>query len=1084
VDLATLRPADLGAFREMATDLRGVAASAGETAGEIRLLDELLGQVDSAEFDRLVGRLRQSEDGVQALNRYARELNQTLAIAARNSDVADPGQVANVRESIRLQREHLLAIQATIPALGQLADIERRFEASVSRDAAATIRERDAAFAQSVRTLGLYGRTVNATSAEAVGAWRSEAAAIREQAATLDLPREAMLRLEAVVQQVERAFERAQNAAHKVVPPPAPTPVPDPGAAERVDALAASTRRWTGDSQRAANAAVAVAFGIEALARSGDSADQGLRTAIRAVAAFAAPFGSEGLLVSGIAAATAAVLDFVAGTPPAAKAADLYAASLKGVRDAAGDAAIGLHALTAEQGARARLQITGQLEEARKSSALLRRDLLRLVDQGARGFDALPRFAILDPRTLSDLAKIQPLVQDLVPGLRTGAVSADQFGARLAAVADANPALRRTITQLAGMTDQIGQSDESAKNFLSTLRRVGEAQGNSFGGFATPRLTGLEGDLANARQIAEAQRASGTLGADAARTGQRAWDAYRHSQDGARFASLTFADALAASNTPAQLYAQTILRDATALARLTDGAKTAKTALDAIRDAAQAAVARAGAIGAQVATAVTPDATLVDAYAAAVSGVGAQYVRLSALIDAQGGPLRANIDLVREWAAVAGDVDRLLADTLKNVRLPDVRITPEIDVRALTDTPIPPVVLPFTAEQTTLRQDAENAVARFQALVDAQGEVKIRLGLAEAAGDATGAVEQRRALVEVTRQIDAAKAAVARYAAALPADQQADFWKRIGGDANGAANAITRATSAAAQFAARMSAVGDAVRGVLGIAEAFGQVDEATRRTVDGIANTIGALGRAGDVLDKIQAKDPTAGIGSLFTSLTGIGSIIGVIGGAVGLISGLFNRGPSATERALRSNEDALERLRAEMGALRVTLGSLTVGQAAAQSLASNRTLQTTLRMPGFITDNGEAYRAVVDQLHGLGLTFGQLNALAQQFDISLINDKGRVVAGAFQQLADVLALQREKMLQLDASIAGITDRLAQRADIFDVGDDPARQFADQITALAQVAAGTDLAHAFEGRERLHGRGPRDRRADDPAPL
>jgi hypothetical protein len=56
-------------------------------------------------------------------------------------------------------------------------------------------------------------------------------------------------------------------------------------------------------------ALVGVGFGLESLARGGDSASSGLRTALRSVATFATFFGPEGFIVAGVAAVTAGILD-------------------------------------------------------------------------------------------------------------------------------------------------------------------------------------------------------------------------------------------------------------------------------------------------------------------------------------------------------------------------------------------------------------------------------------------------------------------------------------------------------------------------------------------------------------------------------------------------------------------------------------------------------------------------------------------------------------------------------------------------------------------------------------------------------
>jgi hypothetical protein len=1043
LDLGALRPGDLGALRAMADEVRGVAVAADDTVGELRLLDEIIGQVDAAAFDRLVGGVRQTEAGVQALTRYARELNQTLALAARNSDVTDPAQVANVRESIRLQREHLAAIQASIPALGQLADIERTFEASVSRGATSALRERDQAFAAQLRTLGLYGRTLDATSADAVASWRTEAAAVRALGADLDVPREAMLRLDATVQQVERSFTRAQNAARRVVPPIDPTPVPNPRAAESVNAVTTDLTRFRGESARAANAAVAVAFGIEALARAGDGAESGLRTALRAVAAFAAPFGVQGLLVSGIAAAAAAILDFTQRAGASETAAKAYGDQLRYIREQADGAHGALVNLSTAQLAQRRLTLADDLRKAREEAVAVRRELVSGLTPATGVRSGLQLFQS------NELRQLQGLVAADAAALDRGAISAADFGQRLAEVGTRYPDLTPVARGFLDLTQTLQATTLAAREAEQGLQQAATVPGRAPDGRF---VTALRAQIEQQRALNAAQRTGGVVERDALQTAARAFADWQATRRGAADGQLTFTEALKASNTEAQRMAQALQADARELTRLTDGAKAAKDALQSMQD-------RTGLLTLRVRVLADTNAPA-DLQAQAVAELGTEYARTAALAQRLAAAGRDNTRVLEQQAIQARALDDVVARAVEGFRPPDVRVTPQLDVRALTDVPVPPVTVPFTASQVLLQQLAENAFATVQRLTTQQGQVEIQVGFADIGG--TGQAEARRALAAVNADLERARAALARYVAGLAPAQQAEFWQRIGGDANKAAGSIGTAADAAGRFGARMAALGDITNGIGGIAQAFGHVSEGIQRAISNVGNLFGALGRAGNLLEKLRQTNPAAGIGSLFQSFAGIGSIVGVIGSAAGLLSGLFHRGPSATERLLDANNARLDALRQEMGALRTTLGTLTIGQGAAQALASNRGLQTTLRLPGFITDNGEAYRAVVAQLQGLGLTFGQLNALAQQFDIALINEKGRVVAGAFQQLADVLALQREKMLRLDGSVGSIIDRLNTRADLFDVGDDPVRQFADQIAALQQVAP--NIASLFQG--------------------
>jgi hypothetical protein len=85
-------------------------------------------------------------------------------------------------------------------------------------------------------------------------------------------------------------------------------------AAKSVGFLSGAFSQFTGRGQRAASAAVAVGFGLEGLARGGDAAETGLRQALRAVSSLAAAFGTGGLIVAGVAASAAAILDLFSRT--------------------------------------------------------------------------------------------------------------------------------------------------------------------------------------------------------------------------------------------------------------------------------------------------------------------------------------------------------------------------------------------------------------------------------------------------------------------------------------------------------------------------------------------------------------------------------------------------------------------------------------------------------------------------------------------------------------------------------------------------------------------------------------------------
>ena len=182
---------------------------------------------------------------------------------------------------------------ATSAAAARAAAAEKTARAQVRRELTGEIAQ-----------LSLYGRTVDVTNAKAVAAWRAEAAAIRKQSQEVGASRDQVLRLDAAVQSTERRFATmARQANIRNIG------APIDAAATSFANLNTSASKWSPIAQRAANTAVAVGFGLEGIARGGDAADAGLRTALRSVASFSALFGTSGLIVAGVAASTAAIID-------------------------------------------------------------------------------------------------------------------------------------------------------------------------------------------------------------------------------------------------------------------------------------------------------------------------------------------------------------------------------------------------------------------------------------------------------------------------------------------------------------------------------------------------------------------------------------------------------------------------------------------------------------------------------------------------------------------------------------------------------------------------------------------------------
>lgn len=307
-----------GSAQRLNAELRESVALLGRMAGGMAM-----GAVDAGDLTAMRAlvaeqhRLAKATDGAELETRQLAEAYYQLSRA--NVQQA----AAALSPSGRRQQEELRAAQergrAVIAAAAQEASAAAAARRAADERAGATVRaasEEIAARAQvrrelvtEIGTLRLLGQATDARSARAVASWRSEAAAIRQQAVEVGLGRREMLRLDATIRQTEQSFARQATAAQRSAVSVRAVGGAAATAGAGIGGLTKASGEWSSRGQRAASTAVAFGFGLEAIAREGSAADAGVRTALRSVASFAAFLGPKGLVVAGAAAGLAAILD-------------------------------------------------------------------------------------------------------------------------------------------------------------------------------------------------------------------------------------------------------------------------------------------------------------------------------------------------------------------------------------------------------------------------------------------------------------------------------------------------------------------------------------------------------------------------------------------------------------------------------------------------------------------------------------------------------------------------------------------------------------------------------------------------------
>jgi hypothetical protein len=292
---------DTAPIRQATADQQQLVAATTEAVQATRQLDAAVDQIDASGIRETVAQTRSLAD---AQREWLKE--------AQGASVAAQGAWQNQRN-----------------AAAQFYAEQRRGAANAKADAA----QEAAARAQvrkelinDIAQLAAYGAQVDGTSRKARAAWLDEANAIRRQAVDVKLASNELNRLDGIIDKTTQSFREqeraARSAANAIRTAGSATPrfgagVIDLGGITQqahqtkraIDQITIAGKSMTQIMTRAGPALVGIGFGLEALARGGEAGASGVRTALRALASFAAFFGPKGLIVSGVAAGTAAILD-------------------------------------------------------------------------------------------------------------------------------------------------------------------------------------------------------------------------------------------------------------------------------------------------------------------------------------------------------------------------------------------------------------------------------------------------------------------------------------------------------------------------------------------------------------------------------------------------------------------------------------------------------------------------------------------------------------------------------------------------------------------------------------------------------
>lgn len=391
---------------------------------------------------------------------------------------------------------------------------------------------------------------------------------------------------------------------------------------------------------------------------------------------------------------------------------------------------------------------------------------------------------------------------------------------------------------------------------------------------------------------------------------------------------------------------------------------------------------------------------------------------LNTAVAAEGGPLRANLDLLNAQKEVATALAQLTV---------------------------------------TVRPSATGGpLASIQSTVDAANTLRKQADAAKATGaDNAGALEQsandarQHAITLIRGILEATDSSTASTKEGRDALQQVlDLYNALGDVTGKTAN----------NFATMRTTI----EGILDAASGFGKVGQDIRNVGEGVLHTVSAFRD----LQKINKARSDSGDSGGF-SLSQIGAFVGVAGGIVSAVSGLAGliNGQSATQleqnKILTQNTDALSSLRASLDDDKTASANLRAQQAVGQFNQSSIAGASQFSINFFKDLNSQAINNLTASLSQFGLTLDQAKDLAKSFGIDLFDSSGHVILAALQQFGDALKVAQQTLEKFtksyddQATLATLLNRTQGKTT-------PADAFNTTLSLLNSLAP--SLAKSLEG--------------------
>jgi len=370
-----------------------------------------------------------------------------------------------------------------------------------------------------------------------------------------------------------------------------------------------------------------------------------------------------------------------------------------------------------------------------------------------------------------------------------------------------------------------------------------------------------------------------------------------------------------------------------------------------------------------------------------------------------------------------------------------------------------------------------DAVPKIQEIAAAINAAQAQMENAQLFGDPVQAEEGHRNMVRALgdlgrlRQaiIDALVAAgVSKEAIAKIMEQFGQAYKRAGGQAQDFAEKVDRGTR-------RLIRLGLLVGIIRQLSDAFG----ITNKNILNAIQSTGVLIASVQEFKRVQAESDKRrkeeadrkGVDVSQVGRTG-SEMLALISAGIGIASSAFNvvrsiveaftgRSAEQTEhdKILQANNQQLSLLSSQLRGFTGALGDQTRIRAALQQ--SGTLSAAALPKSGAI--GIDLFNKVITQF---GTTFAEINEIAKQFGITLLDSSGRIIVAAFEQVAQAIDLAAEAATKFANTIDDQQKKIDLFNNVFDVEQTPAQIIQDQAALLAKLSpelfkqffAGVDL--------------------------